>query len=43
MEILILPSDPVTLSGELRSTVTIPSSLFSDVDSRPAAPLAPVI
>jgi hypothetical protein len=43
MEVPILPSDPVAPSGELRSTVTIPSGLFSDVDSRPAAPPAPVI
>jgi hypothetical protein len=43
MEVPILPLDPVALSGELRSTVTIPSGLFSDVDSRPAAPPAPVI
>jgi hypothetical protein len=43
MEIPILPSDPVAPSGELRSTVTIPSGLFSDVVSHPAAPPAPVI
>ena len=43
IEILILHSDPVAPSSKLQSTVTIPSSLFSDVNSYPAAPPAPVI